>query len=86
MSSLDPVGDAQRMRASDADRERVAELLREAYVEGRLSPVEHEERLAGVYGRRRTASWRRSSPTSRPSWHAGGAAAGTGGPDGRPRR
>jgi hypothetical protein len=49
MSSLDPVGDAQRMRASDADRERVAELLREAYVEGRLSPVEHEERLAGVY-------------------------------------
>jgi hypothetical protein len=37
------------MRASDADRERVAGLLRDAFVEGRLSPVEHEERLSGVY-------------------------------------
>lgn len=45
----DPVADALRLRASDADRERVANLLREAYVEGRLSPVEHEERLAEVY-------------------------------------
>jgi hypothetical protein len=45
----DPVADALRMRASDADRERVASLLRDAYVEGRLTPVEHEERLAEVY-------------------------------------
>jgi Domain of unknown function (DUF1707)/Cell wall-active antibiotics response 4TMS YvqF len=37
------------MRASDADRERVAEVLREAYVEGRLSPSEHEDRLSAVY-------------------------------------
>jgi hypothetical protein len=45
----DPVADALRMRASDADRERVAGLLRDAYAEGRLSPVEHEERLSEVY-------------------------------------
>jgi hypothetical protein len=45
----DPVDEALRLRASDADRERVAALLRDAFVEGRLSPVEHEERLAGVY-------------------------------------
>ncbi len=45
----DPVADALRLRASDADRERVAGLLREAYVEGRITPVEHEERLAETY-------------------------------------
>ncbi|MFN8167473.1 MAG: DUF1707 domain-containing protein [Candidatus Nanopelagicales bacterium] len=49
MSTPDPVGDALRLRASDADRERVASLLRDAFVEGRLSPVEHEERLEQVY-------------------------------------
>ncbi len=45
----DPVSQALRMRASDADRERVAGVLRDAFAEGRLSPVEHEERLAEVY-------------------------------------
>ena len=45
----DPVADALRLRASDADRERVAGLLRDAYAEGRISPVEHEERLSEVY-------------------------------------
>lgn len=45
----DPLSDALRLRASDADRERVAGLLRDAFAEGRLSPVEHEERLAEVY-------------------------------------
>ena len=45
----DPVADALRMRASDADREKVASILRDAYVEGRLTAVEHEERLAEVY-------------------------------------
>jgi hypothetical protein len=45
----DPVSEALRMRASDADRDRVAGILRDAYAEGRLSPVEHEERLAEVY-------------------------------------
>jgi hypothetical protein len=37
------------MRASDADRDRTAELLREAYAEGRLSVDEHEERLDRAY-------------------------------------
>lgn len=37
------------MRASDADRDRVAEALREAYAEGRLDVEEHNERLDLVY-------------------------------------
>jgi hypothetical protein len=45
----DPVAEALRMRASDADRERVAGILREAYAEGRLTAVEHEERLSEAY-------------------------------------
>jgi hypothetical protein len=45
----DPVAEALRMRASDADRDRVAGILRDAYAEGRLTAVEHEERLAEVY-------------------------------------
>lgn len=38
-----------RLRASDADRERVAERLREALAEGRLTAEEHEERIDAVY-------------------------------------
>ncbi|MGD9955408.1 MAG: DUF1707 domain-containing protein [Candidatus Nanopelagicales bacterium] len=45
----DRVNDALRLRASDADREKVAGLLRDAFAEGRLSPVEHDERLSEVY-------------------------------------
>lgn len=45
----DPVADALRLRASDADREKVAGVLRDAYAEGRLSAVEHEERLTQTY-------------------------------------
>lgn len=37
------------MRASDADRDRVADQLREALVEGRLTADEHAERLDAVY-------------------------------------
>ena len=37
------------MRASDADRDRVAEALREAYAEGRLDVDEHNERIDLVY-------------------------------------
>jgi hypothetical protein len=39
----------EHIRASDADRDQVAERLREALAEGRLSPVEHEERLDTLY-------------------------------------
>lgn len=37
------------MRASDADRDRIAERLREALAEGRLTVEEHAERLDAVY-------------------------------------
>jgi hypothetical protein len=37
------------MRASDADRDRVAEALREAYAEGRLDVEEHNERIELAY-------------------------------------
>jgi len=43
------VGEALTLRASDADRERVADVLAAAYAEGRLSAVEHDERLSAVY-------------------------------------
>lgn len=45
----DPAAAVLRLRASDADRDKVAGVLRDAYAEGRLSPLEHEERLAEVY-------------------------------------
>lgn len=37
------------VRASDADRDRVADILREALAEGRLESEEHAERIDGVY-------------------------------------
>ncbi|MFJ3302641.1 DUF1707 domain-containing protein [Streptomyces sp. NPDC086549] len=41
--------DAAELRASDADRERVAEVLRDALAEGRLDMEEFEERLEATY-------------------------------------
>jgi hypothetical protein len=38
-----------QLRASDADRDRVAEILGEALSEGRLTPEEHSERLDRLY-------------------------------------
>lgn len=40
---------SKTMRCSDADRDRVAEVLREAAAEGRITLVELEERLELVY-------------------------------------
>nr|WP_246213804.1 DUF1707 domain-containing protein [Kitasatospora viridis] len=40
------------LRASDADRERIADLLRDAYAEGRLTVDEHAERIEAAYGAR----------------------------------
>lgn len=45
---IPPVAEAD-IRASDADRDRVADILRDALAEGRLSTEEHSERLDGVY-------------------------------------
>ncbi|MFF3344257.1 DUF1707 domain-containing protein [Streptomyces sp. NPDC002779] len=39
---------AAELRASDADRDRIADILREALAEGRLTPDEHSERVEGV--------------------------------------
>jgi uncharacterized protein DUF1707 len=41
--------DARRMRVSDAERERVAQFLREQALEGRLDHDELDERLGGAY-------------------------------------
>ncbi|WP_353070764.1 DUF1707 SHOCT-like domain-containing protein [Actinomadura opuntiae] len=38
-----------RMRASDADRDQVADRLREALAEGRITPEEHAERIDAAY-------------------------------------
>ena len=46
---LDGYGDRSRLRISDADRHRVAELLREAAGEGRLDIDELDERLEAAY-------------------------------------
>lgn len=46
-----PVAEAD-LRASDADRELVADLLRDAYAEGRLTIEEHSERMEAVYAAR----------------------------------
>ncbi|MFK4144070.1 DUF1707 domain-containing protein [Streptomyces sp. NPDC004065] len=45
--SAAPVG-VSELRASDADRDRVADILREALAEGRLTADEHAERVEGV--------------------------------------
>lgn len=45
----DPFSEALRMRASDADREKVADVVRDAYADGRLTRDEVDERLASVY-------------------------------------
>ncbi len=44
-----PSAEVASVRASDADRDRVAEILREALAEGRLDTAEHSDRLDGVY-------------------------------------
>jgi Domain of unknown function (DUF1707)/Cell wall-active antibiotics response 4TMS YvqF len=49
MSSSPAVPDPQHLRASDADRDRVAETLREAAGDGRLTMDELDERLDAVY-------------------------------------
>lgn len=43
------------LRASDADRDRIADILREALAEGRLTAGEHAERIEGVYSARTVA-------------------------------
>jgi hypothetical protein len=49
MSSSPAVPEPRNLRASDADRERVANVLREAAGDGRLTMEELDERLEAVY-------------------------------------
>jgi hypothetical protein len=51
-----------RMRTSDAERERVAEVLRHAMSEGRLTLAEGEQRLAAAYA----VTYRSPRPKRRP--------------------
>lgn len=64
----------ENLRASDADRDRVAERLREALAEGRISAEEHDERIdrlfaAKTYGElaRLTSDLPGDAVVSRPS-------------------
>ncbi|GAA2337289.1 DUF1707 SHOCT-like domain-containing protein [Dactylosporangium salmoneum] len=52
MAELPEQMDPRQMRASDADRERVAEVLRAAAAEGRLDLDEVDDRLHQVYAAR----------------------------------
>src|SRR5215472_4370951 len=54
MTSQDP-SDISRMRISDADRDRAASVLNEAFADGRLSPQEHSDRLDAIYAARTQA-------------------------------
>lgn len=67
-NSAAPVTEAE-LRASDADRERIAELLRDAYAEGRLTVEEHSERIEAAYNARtlgELAPLTRDLPAHRP--------------------
>ncbi|WP_370592670.1 DUF1707 domain-containing protein [Streptomyces sp. NBRC 109706] len=44
-----PAAGPKSVRASDADRDRIADILRDALAEGRLEPEEHAERLDALY-------------------------------------
>ncbi|MFF8484271.1 DUF1707 SHOCT-like domain-containing protein [Streptomyces antibioticus] len=73
------------LRASDADRDRVADILREALAEGRLTADEHAERVEGVLAAKTVgelevfirdlpaAHERRASPLSAPPRPTAGA-------------
>jgi hypothetical protein len=49
MTNLPDVPDPRKLRASDGDRDRVAEVLRQAAGDGRLTLDELDERLSAVY-------------------------------------
>ncbi|MET9447260.1 DUF1707 SHOCT-like domain-containing protein [Streptomyces cinerochromogenes] len=59
------------LRASDADRDRVAEVLRDALAEGRLDMAEFEERLESAY---RARTYGELAPLTRDLPAAGAAA------------
>ncbi|MET9373349.1 DUF1707 domain-containing protein [Streptomyces sp. NPDC002992] len=44
-----PAAPGDSLRASDADRDRIADILRDALAEGRIDAEEHSERIDAVY-------------------------------------
>ncbi|WWR54861.1 DUF1707 domain-containing protein [Streptomyces sp. SCSIO 30461] len=76
------------MRASDADRDRIADILREALAEGRLDPEEHTERIDAAYRAKTVGELEpivRDLPAARPRtepWTAYDEGTGTGMPSG----
>ncbi|MFC0599766.1 DUF1707 SHOCT-like domain-containing protein [Streptomyces palmae] len=71
------------IRASDADRDRIADILREALAEGRLDAEEHAERIDAVYRARTRGELR---PLIRDLPASGGSAAPAAGDGGGPPR
>ncbi|WP_258177388.1 DUF1707 SHOCT-like domain-containing protein [Streptomyces solincola] len=57
-SSPPPAPAPQGMRASDADRDRTADILRDALAEGRIDAEEHSERIDAVYRAKTVAELR----------------------------
>ncbi len=53
--SPDPLGAAAKVLISDADRARIAEVIGDAYAEGRLTHEEYQERLTTTLGARTAA-------------------------------
>jgi hypothetical protein len=79
----------QPVRASDADRDRIADILREALAEGRLDPEEHAERVEAVYRAKTIAELRpliRDLPAGQPAGEAPPAAPGPPAPSAAPGR
>jgi hypothetical protein len=68
------------LRASDADRDRIADMLREALAEGRLTADEHAERVEGVLAAR-TVGELDVFVRDLPAAHAGGHPAASPAPD-----
>jgi hypothetical protein len=65
-----PAAAAAELRASDADRERVADILREAFAEGRLDMDEHTQRIEAAYAAKTLGELEpltRDLPAHRPS-------------------
>ncbi|MFD5429685.1 DUF1707 domain-containing protein [Streptomyces sp. NPDC127084] len=76
---------AGAIRASDADRDRTADILREALAEGRLDPAEHAERIDAVYRAKTVGELEpivRDLPAARPGTEPMAYDEGTGGPIG----
>lgn len=73
-----PVAPAETdvIRASDADRDRIADILREALAEGRLTADEHAERIDSVYRAKTVGEPNRSYGTCRLPGGEPGAATG----------